>query len=267
MIELVKNQCRVRLSSERGAIVTSLRLDGEELLYLDPATFDDREKNVRGGIPVLFPICGPLKTGEYEFGGSRFSMKQHGFARQLEWRVTEQKPDTVTLELVDNPTTREQYPFRFRYRLQYRALSSGLRIEQTVDNLDRADMPVQMGFHPYFQVGDKEKLRWELPVTRFDDNKSEDEGDFQGFDFSRPEIDWAFPKPTEQSAALLDHDRGLKFQLTYSEDYEVLVFWTLADKPFVCLEPWTSGRFAFPDKSVSPGNSWCAWVQLEGERI
>src|SRR5438132_2165715 len=62
---------------ERGGLVTRFRVQGRGLLYLDEATLADRSKNVRGGVPVLFPIAGKAPEGG--------AMKQHGFARNRAW--------------------------------------------------------------------------------------------------------------------------------------------------------------------------------------
>ena len=61
----------------RGAIVAGLRIGGTEVLYLDRATLDDPAKNVRGGIPVLFPFAGKLADGTLGLTGTK--MKQHDF--------------------------------------------------------------------------------------------------------------------------------------------------------------------------------------------
>ncbi|HEY8537391.1 MAG TPA: hypothetical protein VIL28_00910 [Steroidobacteraceae bacterium] len=56
------------IAPHRGAIVTSLRIDGRELLYFDEATFNDPAKNVRGGIPLLFPTPGKLENDRWSYG-------------------------------------------------------------------------------------------------------------------------------------------------------------------------------------------------------
>lgn len=249
MIDLSTDQCQMSVAPERGAIVTSLAVDGQELLYLDQATFDDPSKNVRGGIPVLFPICGPLAGPDYHWNGGSFSLHQHGFARSLAWQVLDKGADFTVLELTDSAATRLSYPFSFRYTLIFRLLGRGLKVEQTIENLGSEAMPVQFGFHPYFLVSDKEGLCFDLPVTAYRDNKSEDAGRFESFDFSREEIDWAFAHPTCRKASFTDPKRQLQVTLSYGEPYQALVFWTLKGLPYVCLEPWSSSRLAFPSGS------------------
>lgn len=241
MLTLINQSCRVQFSPARGAIVTSLQVAGQEALYLDRDTFNDPAQNVRGGIPVLFPLCGPQKEPAV--------MRQHGFARNLPWEVVEQTADRALLQLTESDQTLELYPYRFNYSLAYVALPEGLRIEQSITNKSDQNMPFQFGFHPYFLVGEKSGLEFDLPVTLYEDNKGDDRGDFTGFDFNRPEIDWAFPNPTSRWATFRDPDRSLSITVNYGPEYSQLVFWTLEGKPFVCVEPWSSARFAYPDGS------------------
>ena len=49
---------RLRLVPERGGLITEWRCNGKEMLYFDLDRFLSTNKSVRGGIPVLFPICG-----------------------------------------------------------------------------------------------------------------------------------------------------------------------------------------------------------------
>ena len=50
----------IRIVPERGGLITEWHSQGKELLYFDLERFMDKEKSVRGGIPILFPICGDL---------------------------------------------------------------------------------------------------------------------------------------------------------------------------------------------------------------
>lgn len=247
MISISNNRCTAQIAPERGAIVTSLKIGEYELLYLDESTFAEPEKNVRGGIPVLFPLCGPLAKPSYTWRGQNYSLKQHGFARNLAWKVLEIKPDLARLELQDSEDTRGIYPFSFRYTLDFRANEDGLRIGQQITNCGNSPMPVQFGFHPYFQAVNKDDLKFDLPVANYSDNKSSHQGEFCGFDFTNAETDWSFPEPSRREAAFVDEITGLGVKLSYGDAYQALVFWTLKDRPFICIEPWSSSRLAFPD--------------------
>lgn len=71
------------VSPERGAIVTHLRIGEQEILFLDRATFEDPVKNVRGGVPILFPFAGRLSDDQFVPANTRIG--QHGFARNKPW--------------------------------------------------------------------------------------------------------------------------------------------------------------------------------------
>lgn len=251
-------KCQIKVAPERGAIVTSLQVNGVESLYLDQSTFDDPAKNVRGGIPVLFPLCGPQSEPA--------TMKQHGFARNSSWTVGSVTEESIQLSLQDSPQTLDIYPYPFQYLLTYRALPDGLRIEQSIENRGSDNMPLQFGFHPYFLVGSKERIQFQLPVTTYCDNKSDDRGTFQGFPFQRSEIDWAFPNPTELEASFHDPERNLTIKVSYGNEYTQLVFWTLENTPFVCVEPWSSARWAYPNgpdlHQIKPGETINTQVEI-----
>src|SRR5262245_32617185 len=87
---------RATLAPFRGAITTALRLHGYELLYLDEATFLDPGKNVRGGIPVLFPTPGKLEDDRWQRDGRHGVLKQHGFARNCAWSVAASESASAT---------------------------------------------------------------------------------------------------------------------------------------------------------------------------
>jgi galactose mutarotase-like enzyme len=84
-LTLVSGETLVELVPARGALVTRLAVAGVELLYLDRATLADPSKNVRGGIPILFPFAGRLEGDRFTAvrpGGAPKIKKQHGFCRK-----------------------------------------------------------------------------------------------------------------------------------------------------------------------------------------
>src|SRR5262249_45089611 len=130
-------------------------------------------KNVRGGNPVLFPICGPLVDNKYEVDGRSYSMKQHGFARNLPWSVTDVKtgPEegSISIHLESNSTTHEQYPYDFSVDYTYRLRAGSLRIDQTYENRGSRALPFYAGFHPYFTAPDKHAVEISVAATEFND--------------------------------------------------------------------------------------------------
>lgn len=74
-------QSRLEVVPERGGIITSWPIQSQELLYLDAERFANPDLTVRGGIPILFPICGNLFDNTYTYNGQQYKLKQHGFAQ------------------------------------------------------------------------------------------------------------------------------------------------------------------------------------------
>src|SRR5262245_29423566 len=103
-LELSHGEVSAAIVPARGAIVTSLKVGGKDVLYCDRTTLDDPTKNVRGGIPILFPYSGKLV--DELFLPAKTKMKQHGFGRNKEWAVREQRRDFVRVGLAQDADTK-----------------------------------------------------------------------------------------------------------------------------------------------------------------
>lgn len=264
------SQSQLKIVPERGAIATSWQVQGLEILYLDAERFANPSLSVRGGIPILFPICGNLPDNTYTYKGQQYALKQHGFARDLPWEVTEQitqERASLTLVLNSNHQTRAVYPFDFSLAFTYQIQGNVLEIRQRCTNLSSESMPFSIGLHPYFFTRDKDRLQFEIPAGEYQDQRTREIQLFQGnFDFDRDEIDVAFKQLGGQSASAIDNSRHLKLTLEYDDSYSTLVFWTVKGKDFYCLEPWSASRNALNTGEhliqLAPNTSWEALVRL-----
>jgi galactose mutarotase-like enzyme len=241
-------QSRLEVVPERGGIITRWQIQGQELLYLDTDRFANPELSIRGGIPILFPICGNLPDNTYTHQGQTYTLKQHGFARDLPWQVMDQVTQAgvaITLGLESNDRTRAVYPFDFQLQFTYRLRGNSLEIHQVYTNCSSEPMPFSTGLHPYFPVFDKKQLQFDIPATRYQDHISQTMQDFTGsFDFDSDEIDLAFRDVSRQFATVTDPSRNLRLTIDYDLVYSTLVFWTVKGKDYYCLEPWTAPRNA-----------------------
>ena len=239
---------RLEIVPERGGIVTRWAIQGQEILYLDQERFQDPTLSVRGGIPILFPICGNLPNNQYTHNQKSYTLPQHGFAREMPWQVIDQNTDSgasLTLRLTSNSATKKVYPFDFEVDFIYQLQGDHLSITQRYTNLSSEKMPFSTGLHPYFWVKDKSQLSFDIPANILQDHRTLEIKPFNGtFDLSQPEIDAAFKQINRQSASFSDRQRNLTLNLEYSDLYGTLVFWTLQDKDYICLEPWTAPRNA-----------------------
>jgi galactose mutarotase-like enzyme len=249
----------VRICPERGGIVIGCRLNGQELLYLDRESFLNPHANIRGGIPVLFPITGQLVEGQYEWAGQIYQMKNHGVARIHPWEVEANSTDgsaSITLVLYSNSETLSAFPFEFELRFTYRLQNGELSIEQQYVNRSQREMPMVAGFHPYFAAEGK-NLAYGTDATTMLDYNDKRKKPFNGslnledvvesfalLDARKPEI--TFPL-----------SEGRNVRLIYSEEFRYIVLWSVKGKPFVCVEPWTALNEALNNKEgllmVEPG--------------
>lgn len=251
----------------RGGIITRWQVGGRNLLYLDQERFADPNLSVRGGIPILFPICGNLPDNTFSHQGQNYSLKQHGFARDQAWDIKHQTLNSITLSLRDNPITLSQYPFPFRVELTCTLTASSLTLTTTIHNPGPTDLPFSFGFHPYFLAPQKSALEIKLPATVYIDQKTQTPARFTGsFDWTTPELDLAFRPLTQSTAEIIFTDTNQTLKLDFSADYRTLVFWTIAGKDYVCVEPWTAPRNALNTGddllTIAPDGAWQGEFQL-----
>ena len=245
---------RVEIVPERGGMVTEWSIGDCQILYFDAERFADPAKSVRGGIPILFPICGNLPEATYEVDGQTYELAQHGFARNLPWTVRDRgvKANGAVLELVltSTPDTLSVYPFEFELAFTYRFQGKLLQIHQSYTNKSERPMPFSTGLHPYFYLANastqtKSQLQLEIPAKRYINQINQTEHEYTGsLDWNAPELDLAFRPISAQQTSAVDPTRQVRISIDYDSAYTTLVFWTVAEKNYYCLEPWSAPRNA-----------------------
>ncbi|WP_455660766.1 aldose epimerase family protein [Pradoshia sp.] len=232
----------VKAAPERGGIIIGYGVENKELLYLNDETFQDEKANVRGGIPILFPIAGQLENGQYEWEGISYTMKNHGFARNMPWEVIDAGASNdgafLTIRLESNEETKKSYPFDFEVVYTYHLQDGKLSIEQTYSNESDVEMPLYPGFHPYFKTAEK-NLAYRTDAKSFLDYNDGQVKSLQ---------DGLSLNGKKESLALLDAEaKDIEFPLPevsrsvlmeYGDEFRYVVLWTEAGKEFVCVEPW-----------------------------
>lgn len=101
--------------------------------------------------PNLFPIVGALANDELVHDGVRYPMKQHGFLRHSLCEVIEAGTDSCAFRLVDNPGSREQYPFAFDLEIRYRVEGDRLDCVFSLHNPGDVPLYASIGAHPGFR--------------------------------------------------------------------------------------------------------------------
>ena len=204
----------------RGALVTALRVGTRDVLYLDPATLTDPTKNVRGGIPLLFPFAGKLANETFVLANTK--VKQHGFARDRAWEVTARDAACVRMRLAADAETHAVYPYAFTAHHAAMLVPGGIQLELTIVAGEQP-LPVSPGWHPYFTTSDKAAISVALPAAEGFHNDRE-------FDFG---VDAAIDGRTRATVPGLG-----RLELAASPELRHVQFWSQPGKPFVCIEPF-----------------------------
>lgn len=100
--------------------------------------------------PVLFPFVGSLKEKQYSYQNRTYAMGQHGFARDLEFSLMEEKEEELWFELASDETTLQSYPFEFRLQIGYQLEERSVRVMYRVINPMEDTMYFSIGAHPAF---------------------------------------------------------------------------------------------------------------------
>lgn len=238
-----------------GAEVKSVKHKKTGLEYMWQA-----DKNYWGRTsPVLFPFVGSLKNKEYQYEGTAYQMRQHGFARDMEHELVSKKPDELWFCLKANEETIAKYPFAFALHIGYQLRENSLRVMWKVVNEDQKTMYFSIGAHPAFNCpigNDKNKngysiyfagkdeihhhgndiatgmaLREDL-VLKLDNHKAVITSDF--FDRCTYMIEG---KQTGE-VGIVDPQGKLYVSVVF--DAPLFAIWSPEGKnaPFVCIEPW-----------------------------
>lgn len=261
---------RIEVVPERGGIIISWKIQGQEIFYLDKERFTHPDLSVRGGNPILFPICGNLPDNTFMYENQQYLLKQHGFARDSQWNVINQSTDDsakIVLSLKSNEQTRLVYPFDFELNFNYEIQGNKLIVRQFYTNNSDVKMPFSAGFHPYFWCLDKSQLELNIPGSEYQNQITKETHKFDGLlDFNQDEIDIIFKSITSNTTGFIDNQRRLKLDINYTKFFSTLVFWTVKGKDFICLEPWSAPRNSLNTGEkltyIEPGNTEEAVVEM-----
>lgn len=247
---LTEGRTFVEVAPSRGGLVTAFVVEGVSVLFMDEATLLDPSKNVRGGVPVLFPFAGKPPPGS--------TLGQHGFARKLPWEVTSAVADDATarleMRLVSSAQTLADWPHAFELTCAVSLFDQRLMLEWAFHNPGLEPMPLHFGLHPYFVVGAKEAVRVQGASGLAFDNTRGAEREVSSVDFAQGEVDLHF-SPFELGGTALSRGDGKLVQLAWTEQFGTLVLWTLPGQPFVCVEPWTARGQQPARHLVAPGST------------
>lgn len=237
--------------------------------------------------PVLFPLVGRVWEGSYMMDGEKYSLGQHGFARDLEFvEMPSDTDDEAWFALESSEETLKLYPRRFRLEIGYRLQEARLTVMWRVKNNDSLTMHFHIGAHPAFNYpafNPVDSLHGYLafdthaPVSELLDDKGcvvdgheKLELDSEGMlpltssTFKRLETIILADRQVSR-VSMLDADRHPYVSVLFNAP--VVSIWSPSgEAPFVCIEPWWGRtdhegyRGEFADRpytnSIEPGKTF-----------
>lgn len=261
MIYKIKsNEIEVGIDSV-GAQLSSLK-DNDGTEYIWQKNPDVWAKSA----PVLFPVVGRSRGGVLEIEGKDYNMPIHGFIQGREMPVYKAEENEIVFLLEQNESTKEFYPYDFKFYITFRVEAKKLIVTYRVENKDNRVMYFGIGGHPGFSTmledGDKyedyriefeydEPLYSNLANTVPDVEICSDEKylvEKQGntISLSRDlfKTDALVFEDIKSKILWLKsnkHNKGIKFSF---KDYPTIAIWSKGPgydgATYVCFEPWQS---------------------------
>lgn len=200
--------------------------------------------------PVLFPFVGAVKNGTYHTKRKSYSMGQHGFARDMDFSLSDKTADTLWFELKSNDITLEKYPYEFLFRIGYRIENNKVMVIWYVENIGSEILPFSVGGHPAFNNRKNSKLLFDVDGSiksrTLVNGLAGDE--IETIPLNKSFLD-VTKKLFDKDALVIENQSIHKVSLceesgeaylTLTADCPLMGIWSPvgSDVPFVCIEPW-----------------------------
>lgn len=236
---------------EKGAELYSIygKKSQMEYLYQPDGIHWDKQS------PLLFPFIGRLKNQEYYYQGQTYKMGKHGFAKNYDFRVTEQKANTVVFELTSEDVVEESFPFEFKLQVLYSLEDNKVRVGFRVD-AGKSELYFNIGGHPAFYIPVDSQGNFDEYRLKIECGHSLERLLLDG-PYLSTQVPVAFPEQDFQlqhelfvDDALIFPTEGATVLTLYSpknariirfsyEKFPYVGIWTMTNQaPFICIEPW-----------------------------
>ncbi|MBF4693797.1 aldose 1-epimerase family protein [Fusibacter ferrireducens] len=251
MIELKNEYINVKVAI-KGAELTSLFdvKKNKELLWQGDKQYWGRQA------PILFPIVGSLKDGQYIYEDVKYELPRHGFARDHVFVLEACTDDQATLILRENAELMSKYPFQFELAVTYKINKNSLQIHYCVKNMMSKEMFFSIGAHPAFNCdlnSEKSFLRIEMQTEeasleslKIALNSGLIVDGYRDIALEAGRLRLT-PKLFEEDALIFKGEHINGFILNSDGEGDILKFeccnypyigiWS-PKAPFVCIEPW-----------------------------
>ncbi|MEH7348862.1 aldose 1-epimerase family protein [Gottfriedia acidiceleris] len=248
----IENEFIKITTKSQGAELTGIYIKKDNLNYLwnaDPAYWGRHA-------PVLFPNVGKLIDNQYKVDNKVYELSQHGFARDMDFQLTEMKEDYINYELISSEESLLKYPFQFSLNINYKIENNTVFINYVVTNNDQKSMPFSIGAHPAFNIPLMENETFEDYYLQFEEEERLETIKLEGpYRSGKRELiaqnikklpltrdlfkDDAliFEKLNKNVLTIRSKNHNNKIKVDF-EGFPYVGIWTTQTAPFLCIEPW-----------------------------
>lgn len=206
--------------------------------------------------PILFPFVGKLKNDTYYYNGQSYNLPQHGFARELDFKLILLENKKLVFTLESNADTLLKYPFEFKLDIIYSLSDDQLEVETRVTNISAKEMYFSIGFHPAFKIPLKENEKYNDYLLEFERAENIDRWSVENGLIGRAynhvlNNENILPLSYElfkDDAIVLKGLRSQKIRIVnqlqnsglefFFNNFPFFGIWAKQNSDFVCLEPW-----------------------------
>ena len=166
MQEIKNNILKVSVQKTGAELcsIVSLKSGKEFIWQADPEIWGS-------SAPVLFPIIGSLRNGEFLYKGKAYSVPKHGFIRNNKNLIVNQISDSIVqYSLKFDEVSLKSYPFKFEFFVRYTLEENSIVVEHEVINHHTAsEMYFSLGGHPAFKCPINENESYEDYFLEFEE--------------------------------------------------------------------------------------------------
>ena len=262
------------------------------------------------GNPFLAPWANRLDRDGYFANGKSYTLNPalknyrsdpnrhpiHGLLSYSNlWQVVRSGADengawvTSRLEFWRYPDLMAQFPFAHVIEMTYRLRDGALEVETAIENLSNEPMPLAIGYHPYFRLGDTHRDSWRVHLAARDQVLLSDAliptGELKPVDLPDPvsltgrQLDDVFTnliRGADGRAEFWVESGAQRVSVLYGPKYKVAVVYAPPGRDFICFEPMTAvtnafnlahdGKYAELD-SIAPRATWheSFWIKTSGD--
>lgn len=267
----------ISIAPSLGNRAYEFKIHGKNILYFalpDIAALKNSPRPPLNGIPFLAPWANRIPDGGFWSGTKRYLFNPglstaridrqgiaiHGMLTTSPlWEVTAVEANSASARLTSKlafwkyPELMANWPFAHDYEVTYQLSGGVLEVVTTIKNLGARDMPVSIGYHPYFQIPDVPRAEWtaHIPARKHVETDARLVATGQLTDSNLPEkvslhdhnFDDGFTDLVRNAAgkAIFSVSAGGKrVEVEYGKGYEVAVIFAPPGQSFICFEPMTA---------------------------